>query len=303
VTGPPLYEHVRAGLGADDIPEQEALMPSVAKVLAVGGILRADDVVAIARASRLDIACAAVLLAKESYGGQNVWGRDGVPTGGAYTKGGQVTQANYAAYRAALKAGTAGRQGCGPTQLTYGPFQDQADARGGCWRWEVNCAVGFELLAGLIRQYGERDGFRRYNGSGAAAEAYGRDAVTRLVTWRQRLASATNGPTSSLQARRPQPPDPHLSEDDDVLFIRCQPDANTTWWAVLDAPFFVGIATPSEIASAQAAVAAGARVLDVAPATWTEFDRRSHAVCDNPRPVTQYTPPAAPSALQKVSPS
>jgi hypothetical protein len=179
-------------------------MPTTIDVLTRGGILRAADVVSIASTARLDLACAAVLLVKESgrlvngvwtYG-NNIWGRDGVPTGGAYTKGGDVTQTNYAAYRAALKAGTAGRQGCGPTQLTYGPFQDQADSRGGCWRWEVNAAVGFEQLAALIRQYGEQDGFRRYNGSGSAAEAYGRDAVTKLVDWRKRLAGATNGPVT-----------------------------------------------------------------------------------------------------------
>jgi hypothetical protein len=129
-----------------------------------------------------------VLLEKESYGGRNVWGSDPVPTAGAYTKGGLVTRENYAAYRAAVKVGTAGRQGVGPTQLTYGPFQDQADLAGGCWDWRANVLTGFGILASLIRVAGEQDGFRRYNGSGDAAQAYGKDAVTKLEVWRRRLA-------------------------------------------------------------------------------------------------------------------
>ena len=98
-----------------------------------------------------------------------------------------VTQLNYAAYRAAVNAGHAGRQGCGPTQLTFGPFQQRADDAGGCWRWEVNCRVGFEILADHIRGRGVQDGFRAYNGSGTAAEAYGRDAKTRYDSWRVKL--------------------------------------------------------------------------------------------------------------------
>lgn len=156
-------------------------------VLASNGILRAAEVIDLAGRAKLDLACAAVLLQKESYGGRNVWGSDPVPTGGAYTKGGEVTAANYQAYRQALAQGRAGRQGCGPTQLTYGAFQDQADAAGGCWDWRANCLTGFGILASLIRVNGEQLGFQRYNGSGPMAEAYGRDAMTKLATWRKRL--------------------------------------------------------------------------------------------------------------------
>ena len=120
-------------------------------VLAQGGILQAADVASIAAAADLDLAAAATLLIKESGGGRNVWGSDNVPTGGSYDKGGVVTRDNYAAYRAAIRAGKAGRQGCGPCQLTFGPFQDQADALGGCWDWRANCRVGFGVLASLIR--------------------------------------------------------------------------------------------------------------------------------------------------------
>lgn len=157
-------------------------------VMKANGILRPADTIELAARAKLDLACACVLLVKESYGGKNVWGSDNVPTGGAYTKGGTVTKENYQAYRAAVAKGLAGRQGVGPTQLTYGPFQDQADQAGGCWDWRANAVTGFSILASLMRVAGEQDGFRRYNGSGSAAEAYGRDAVEKLKTWRKLLA-------------------------------------------------------------------------------------------------------------------
>jgi hypothetical protein len=157
-------------------------------VLTAGGIIGAADVISIASAAGLELAAAATLLVKESGGGRNVWGHDAVTVApNTYVKGGPVTQSNYAAYIAAVKAGRAGRQGCGPTQLTYGPFQQRADDAGGCWRWEINCRVGFGILADHIRRLGVQDGFRAYNGSGRAAEAYGRDAKTRYDAWRVRL--------------------------------------------------------------------------------------------------------------------
>ena len=161
---------------------------SAVTVLTEGGIIGAEDVVSIAAAAGLELAAAATLLVKESSGGRNVWGHDAVTVApNTYVKGGPVTQSNYAAYRAAVNAGHAGRQGCGPTQLTFGPFQQRADDAGGCWRWEINCQVGFEILADHIRRRGVQDGFRAYNGSGPAAEAYGRDAKTRYDSWRVKL--------------------------------------------------------------------------------------------------------------------
>ena len=158
-------------------------------VLTRGGIQRAADIVAIAAAAGLDLAAAATLLIKESSGGRNVWGHDDVVVApDTYVKGGPVTEANYVAYQAAVQAGHAGRQGCGPTQLTFGPFQQRADGLGGCWRFEINCRVGFEILADHIRRRGVQDGFRAYNGSGARAEAYGRDAKAKYDAWTAELA-------------------------------------------------------------------------------------------------------------------
>lgn len=185
-------------------------MSTATDVLAAGGITNPAQVVAAAKDAGLELASAVAMLVKESSGGRNVWGSDAVTVApGTYAKGGPVTQANYAAYLAAVKAGRAGRQGCGPTQLTYGPLQDAADARGGCWRWDVNIAVGFEHLADLIEKYGVEAGFRAYNGGDKAAKAgtvpqadtYGRLAMGVRATWLAQLAGTTPTPP-------PEPPAP-----------------------------------------------------------------------------------------------
>jgi hypothetical protein len=174
-------------------------MADAASVLSANGILRASEVVELAAACGLDLACAAVMLDKESGGGRNVWGSDGVViAANTYVKGSTVTQAAYLAYRTAVRAGRAGRQGCGPTQLTYGPFQDQADQAGGCWDWRANVRTGFMILANNIRAGGIRTGFRAYNGSGAAAERYADDAMNRLARWRTRLAGADPTPEDTV---------------------------------------------------------------------------------------------------------
>jgi len=158
------------------------------EVLASHGIQRAAEVVERAAAAGLELAAAATLLEKESGGGHNVWGHDDVDTGGNYEKGAPVTREAYLNYKADRKR--LGAQGVGPTQLTFPPFQDEADERGGCWDWRVNCLVGFEILAGNMRANGVRDGFRAYNGSGPRAERYADDAMSKLATWRSRLGGA-----------------------------------------------------------------------------------------------------------------
>lgn len=162
-------------------------MSSVADRLALWGILRPAEVVEIATAERLDLAAACVMLEKESSGGRNVWGSDPVPTGGYYVKGSEVTREDYERWRP--HRARLGSQGVGPCQLTYPPLQDQADAIGGCWEWRANVRIGFRHLARLLATYGERGGFRRYNGSGSMAERYADDALARLERWRTRLGS------------------------------------------------------------------------------------------------------------------
>lgn len=171
-------------------------MTGPVEALGAGNIVNPDGVVRIAAAAGLELAAAAALLQMESGGGRNVWGHDGVQTGGAYVKGAAVTREAYEAY---LKIrDRLGSQGVGPTQLTYGPFQDRADRLGGCWRWDVNCRVGFEILAELIGRYGIQTGFQRYNGSGPAAVAYGQRAVRLYDGWRARLANTDEGDDVAL---------------------------------------------------------------------------------------------------------
>lgn len=165
--------------------------------LTAGGIVRAAEVIELATAAGLDLACAAVLLLKESSGGLNVWGRDDVRTGGIYEKGRPVTRDAYLAYKA--RRAELGAQGVGPTQLTYPPLQDAADEAGGCWDWRANVLVGFRHLARLQRAHGERGGFRRYNGSGPRAAAYADDAMAKLADWRRRLSS-TPAPSADERA-------------------------------------------------------------------------------------------------------
>jgi hypothetical protein len=84
----------------------------------------------------------------------------------------------------------------------------------------------------------------------------------------------------------PVPAPRRTVDQEDEMFIRCKPDATTpTSIALLSGPMFVSL-VGSAVASAEAAIKAGATVLDVGPATWADLDRRSHNLCDNPRPVT-----------------
>jgi hypothetical protein len=159
-----------------------------AKVLEQHGIQRAAEVVELATHTGLDLAMAATLLEKESGGGHNIFGHDNVPTGGFYEKGGPVTRENFLNYKAHRHQ--LGAQGVGPTQLTFPAFQDRADARGGCWDWRMNALVGFEILSEKVKGNGIRNGFRAYNGSGPAAEAYADDAMRKLRVWQDRLGGA-----------------------------------------------------------------------------------------------------------------
>jgi hypothetical protein len=158
------------------------------EVLTKHGTKRAAEVVELAAAAGLELAAAATLLEKESNGGDNVFGHDDVKTGGNYVKGGKVTKEAYLKYKAHRHE--FGAQGVGPTQLTFPDFQDRADARGGTFDFRVNCAVGFEILADLIKANGAHHGFRIYNGGPQPSdhsESYAKDAVKKLAVWRSRL--------------------------------------------------------------------------------------------------------------------
>lgn len=202
-------------------------MPSAAEAMAAYGIKRPDVTIRAAAAAGLELAVACTMLMAESGGGRMVWGHDPVDAAGIYIKGGPVTQDNYLAYRAAMAAGRIGRQGVGDCQLTSSEFQDRGDQLGGCWDPYANQRAGFLGLADRINRWGLRDGLRRYNGSGPAAEAYADARMREVAIWRQRLAGLA-----------PTPQDVHREEDDmqDWLItgkgrrvIGCPTGSNSAW--------------------------------------------------------------------------
>ncbi|TDP91942.1 hypothetical protein EV186_108153 [Labedaea rhizosphaerae] len=156
--------------------------------------MRPGEVVELAALAGLELAAAVTLLELESGGGHNVWGHDGVDTGGIYVKGAEVTKDVYLKYKA--RRHELGLQGVGPTQLTSAGFQDKADDAGGCWDWRVNCSVGFGILAAHVSGHGLHDGFRRYNGSGDAAERYADKADAGVKRWRGLLAGTSSTPST-----------------------------------------------------------------------------------------------------------
>lgn len=229
-------------------------MTTPAEVLAANGLLRAPEIVELAAKVGIELAVAATMVQKES-GGRNVWGSDAVNTAGIYVKGSEVTREAYLRYKAVRK--TIGAQGVGPAQLTWSGYQDQADAIGGCWDWRCNLTVGLQALRDNINRSDLRSGFRAYNGSGPAAEAYADDAMAKLATWRQRLTAAP--------APAPAPPRPR---EDQAMYIRCGDDI-----AILSGPIFVGLSSQGEHQSALDAIARGAVAQWVERYTWDEILR------------------------------
>lgn len=168
-------------------------MADLVATLAANGILIPEVMVQACDAEGLPYAVGATILEGESSGGLNIWGHDGVDTGGLYTKGGPVTRENYLAYRSAMRAGQIGRNGAGPCQCTSAQYQDTADALGGCWDPLANCRSGFRGMGALIKAYGSVQlGAQHYNGSGPDAVLYGQRFVARYRRWVPLLAGAAN---------------------------------------------------------------------------------------------------------------
>lgn len=138
----------------------------------------ATHLLAAVATTKIPLSYALALVEKES-GYTNVFGHDAVRNP---IKGGRVTFVRYRGYLAYRKRGW-GCQGVGPVQLTYFAFQDEADRIGGCHKPYASMTVGFRLLKTLINQYGKEKGAASYNGTGPAAEAYGRDWVKKQAKW------------------------------------------------------------------------------------------------------------------------
>lgn len=149
------------------------------------GIARAYTTAVEARRAGISLSLAYALVEQETWNGKNVFGHDPTSSIPRAWRGTYVTAEKYRYYKG--RRPRYGMQGVGPLQLTWYAIQDKADRLGGCHVPKYNLRVGFATLAALIRTYGYAGGVRRYNGSGAAAEAYSRSVRTRAVKWRGRL--------------------------------------------------------------------------------------------------------------------
>lgn len=140
----------------------------------------------------LDLAIACTTSELES-GGRNIYGADPAsswmndgPFGDLWEH--EVTKANYEWFVAEVKAGHTSN-GVGPKQLTSLSLLEAADARGGAWNAQHNCAEGDRFFLELLHQAGSTwAAFRDYNGSGPAADVYANRAVALVNDWHARLA-------------------------------------------------------------------------------------------------------------------
>lgn len=157
-----------------------------AQIAAAHGLGFAEIAVQEGAAAGIPVALAFAMLEQES-GGRNVYGHDAVRN--PAVKGGPVTKANYAAYKADRKRGL-GMQGVGPLQLTWWATQDKADAMGGCWRPRINIRCGFQTLKADIDAHGEVAGIAAYNGSGPKAAQYSLAVRAKRDAWAAVLRAA-----------------------------------------------------------------------------------------------------------------
>lgn len=146
------------------------------------GVKRPKLVIAEAERAHLDLADAVTMLEQETGIPQkNIFGCDmGIGNLFCHLR---VTRERV---RKLIRSGRA--QGVGWTQITYQGFVTAAQAMGGAWKPKFQMREGFAVLASNIRTYGVQEGHARYNGTGPAAEEYGRRAMTLRAKW-QRILS------------------------------------------------------------------------------------------------------------------
>jgi cell wall-associated NlpC family hydrolase len=156
-----------------------------------GGIVDPAATLREARTAGLPLAHGCAMLEMESSGGQSVFAK--YDRGRNPIRGGPVTKDRYEEYWRYVKAGY-NRVGYGPAQLTWWEYQDKAHALGnGRYDYGINLRVGFSVLRAKIREQGGnvQRGFASYNGSGAAASAYGVKAIGKVRKWEQIFAPSS----------------------------------------------------------------------------------------------------------------
>lgn len=130
----------------------------------------------------LSVACATTQLESN---GQHIYGNDPGTEWMQGLDGKPVTKDNYLTF---VKPGVYGGKtlnGIGVKQLTSLGLVQAADARGGAWNVQHNCAEGDRFFLELLRQTGSLwQAFMSYNGSGPAAVAYADHAVSVVAQWR-----------------------------------------------------------------------------------------------------------------------
>jgi hypothetical protein len=159
---------------------------SNARAINEGGGRYGRLIVAAAKRAGLPLPLAVALVEQESTF-RNVFGNDGVANPIRKVR---VTRERFLRYRAFREQGL-GAQGVGVTQLTFPPFQDRADALGGCWKVRNQLRVGFEVLAEHIDRHGVRGGLAAYNaGSSTSRQGleYARQVLAREAKWKAKLA-------------------------------------------------------------------------------------------------------------------
>jgi len=159
-------------------------------------LANAAAIISAARNSGLKLSVACASLEKESSGrnvfGGDPWNQSVYPRGPALFdswKESPVTRAKYTVYKMRRALGMQ-PNGVGPCQLTSVGLQIDAQKAGGCWKPYPNMLIGFRFLKGLIDEFGVQLGFQHYNGSGPAAEAYGRESLQQVNEWHTRLEEA-----------------------------------------------------------------------------------------------------------------
>lgn len=139
-----------------------------------------------AKRAGLELALARALVEQES-GNKNIFGCDlGPRTGPPWCRQTVTRERVQALIRHVRSDGTS--NGVGLTQLTSIGFIEQAERAGGAHVPRYQCRVGFQLLAGLIRQFGLFDGLGAYNGGPANPIAsYAEEVLDKRAEWRNRL--------------------------------------------------------------------------------------------------------------------